>query len=69
MKGWIDQDPAFASPQLPLSIVAERLGLLIELCAFLPEESLGEGSRQINLETSLAQTGTNCWDVLSLLFI
>ena len=31
MKGWIDQGPAFASPQLPLSIVAGRLGLLIEL--------------------------------------
>lgn len=31
MKGWIDQDSAFASPQLPLSIVAGRLGLLIEL--------------------------------------
>lgn len=31
MKGWIDQGPAFASPQLPLSIVAGRLALLIEL--------------------------------------
>lgn len=31
MKGWIDQGPAFAPPQLPLSIVAGRLGLLIEL--------------------------------------
>ena len=30
MKGWIDQDPAFASPQFSLSIVAKRLGLLIE---------------------------------------
>lgn len=29
MKGWLDQDPGFASPQLPLSIVAGRLGLLI----------------------------------------
>lgn len=31
MKGWIDQDPGFAFPQLPLSIVVQRLGLLIEL--------------------------------------
>ena len=34
MKGWIDQDPAFASPQLPLSIVGERLGLLIGIVHF-----------------------------------
>lgn len=60
MKGWIDQDSASASLQLPLSIVAGRLGLLIELCTFLPEESLGKGSIQINLETSLVQIGTDC---------
>lgn len=29
MKGWIDQAPVFASPQLPLFIVSGRLGLLI----------------------------------------
>lgn len=34
MKGWIDQGPAFAYPQLPLSIVPGRLGLLIELHTF-----------------------------------
>lgn len=52
MKGWIDQGPAFASPQLPLSIVAGRLGLLIELWTFLPKEPLGKGSVQINMGTS-----------------
>lgn len=35
MKGWIDEDSAFASPQLPLSIVTGRLGLLIKPCTFL----------------------------------
>lgn len=60
MKGWIDQGPAFASPQLPLSIVAERQGLLIELCTFLPKEPLCKGSVQINLGTCLVQTGTVC---------
>lgn len=60
MKGWIDQDSAFASPQLPLSIVAGRLGLLIELCTVLPKEPLGKGSVQINLRASLVQTGTDC---------
>lgn len=34
MKGWIDQGPAFAYPQLPLSIVPGRLGPLIELHTF-----------------------------------
>lgn len=46
MKGWIDQGPVFASPQLPLSIVARRLGPLIEHWTFI-QESLDEESVQI----------------------
>lgn len=56
LKGWIDQASAFASPQLPLSIVAGRLGLLIELFTSHHKELLGKGSVQINVRTSLVQT-------------
>lgn len=50
LKGRIDRDSAFASSQLPLSIVTGRLGPLMELCTFLPEEPpLCKGSIQINL--------------------
>lgn len=66
MKGRIDRDPVFASPRLPLSIVAGRLGPLIEFCTFIPEGLLGKRRVQITLGTDTFGTNRDGSDATQL---